>query len=218
MSLCEPYRRGADPEVSTRGLRQATPGRVLFFAVLDPRWGIGGLRRAEAALSDPQCVGIKIHPSFHEIAADDEAYAPVYELAERTRAPILTHSWDISPTNPVQHLSFPERFRCHLAAHPSVTLVLGHAGGRPGAMKAVVGLCRDYPNVCVDLAGDYYDNGLVECLVDRIGAERVVFGSDLNWIDPRANLAPVLAAAIPDEDVLRILRTNALRVYGRAST
>ena len=46
-------------------------------------------------------------------------------------------------------------------------------------------LCSTPPNV--DLAGDYYDNGLVEFLVHHVGADRVIFGSDVNWIDPRAN-------------------------------
>ncbi len=80
-------------------------------------------------------------------------------------------------------------------------------------MEAVVALCREFSGVCVDLAGDYYDNGLIECLVARLGAERVLLGSDVNWIDVRANLAPVLAAAISDCDVAAIIRHNALRVY-----
>ena len=49
-------------------------------------------------------------------------------------------------------------------------------------------------------------------------AERVLFGSDMNWIDARANLAPVLAAHISDEVVLQILRTNAMAMYRRRTT
>lgn len=217
-----PFEAIADGERSARekarAFRASAPGRFFYFEVFRPEGTAAQMERLEAALEDPGCVGMKIHPSMHEVEADDEAYAPVYELAERRGVPILTHSWDVSETNPVQYMSHPERFRRHLREHPRVRLVLGHAGGRPGAMEAVTGLCRDYPELRVDLAGDYYDNGLVELLVDRVGADRVIFGSDVNWIDPRANLGPILAGDLPDETVLAILRGNALATYRKAET
>jgi predicted TIM-barrel fold metal-dependent hydrolase len=218
MVVC-PYEALTDSAVTsaeqTRALRAVADGRVRYLEVFDPR-PPDGLLRVATALRDPECAGIKIHPSLHETPADDDRYAPLFGLAEESAATVLTHSWDISPTNPVQHLSHPDRFRRHLSGHPGVTLILGHAGGRPGAIESAIALCTEFPRVCVDLAGDYYDNGLVELLVDRLGAARVIFGSDLNWIDPRANLAPVLAAQLPDTDMYAILRGNALRVYRRA--
>lgn len=203
----------AAPGPLTMGLRQAAGGRVGYFEVFHPQAGPGHLTRIAASLADPDCVGVKLHPPFHGVSADDIRYEPVYALAERLNVPLLTHSWDISPTNPVQELSHPERFRAHLRRHPRTRLVLGHAGGRPGALEAVVGLCRDFAGVAVDLAGDYFDSGLVECLVARLGPDRVLYGSDMNWMDPRANLAPVLAADISDEDALAVLRGNAARMY-----
>ena len=95
--------------------------------------------------------------------------------------------------------------------------MLGHAGGRPSTIDSVADLCARYPGVCVDIAGDYFDSGLVEMLCARIGPDRVLFASDVNWIDPRANLAAVLASRLPDEDALRVLRTNALRVFERSA-
>ena len=170
------------------------------------------------ALADPTCAGIKIHPSMHGVAADDPAYVPVYELAAAHGAALLTHSWEASATNPVQHLSCPERFAPHLARSPETRLVLGHAGGRPATLGAVVDLCGRYSGVKVDLAGDYHDSGLVEVLVARLGASRVLFGSDLNWVDSRANLAAVLAADLPDEVVLQVLHGNALETYRRGGS
>ncbi len=202
------------PKEYSRSLRTAGAGRISYYVVFFPNQGLEHLARIEAFLDDPECAGIKIHPSWHEVEGDDEAYGALYELAERRGATILTHSWDTSPTNPVQYMSHPNRFRPHLAAHPGVKFVLAHAGGRPGSAQAVVRLCAQFPQVDVDIAGDYYDNGLIEFLVDKIGESRVLFGSDMNWIDPRANLAPVLAADLSDEVVLKILRENALRTFG----
>jgi predicted TIM-barrel fold metal-dependent hydrolase len=219
MVVC-PYEALTDPAVTsaerTRPLRAGAGGRARYLQVFDPRHP-DSLSRVAAALPDVECAGIKIHPSFHETPADDVRYAPLFGLADETGAPVLTHSWDISSTNPVQHLSHPDRFRCHLVDHPGVTLILGHAGGRPGAMESVLALCAEFPRIHVDLAGDYYDDGLVELLVARLGAGRVIFGSDLNWIDPSANLAPVLASGLSDSEAHDILCENALRVYWRGA-
>jgi len=214
--LC-PYEAIVNVEKSARELAEvfvkSAPGRFSYLEVFHPGQSSEHCQRLERALSEPGCVGIKIHPSLHEVEADDEAYAPAYEIAARHGVPLLTHSWDVSATNPVQYMSHPARFRRHLRNHPNVQLVLGHAGGRPGAMEAVVKLCREFPRVMVDLAGDYYDIGMIEHLVDHAGADRVIFASDMNWIDPRCNLGPVLAAQLPDETLLQILRTNALTAY-----
>jgi len=209
------YETATSAQELVADFRSAAPERFFFFEAFDPRLGEQQMQRLHTSLDDPGCIGIKIHPSVHEVEADADAYAPVYELAATRGVPILTHSWDISPPNPVQYLSHPDRFRRHLQRCPEVRLILGHAGGRPGSMEAVVGLCREFPHLAVDLSGDYYDSGLIEFLVEHIGADRVLFGSDMNWIDPRANLAPVLAADISDQVVLQILRTNAMRVYRR---
>lgn len=206
-----------DPRAQVAELLAAAPGRFGYFEVFRPGGGAGMLARIERNLADPACAGTKLHPSMHGVPADDDAYAPAFALAERTGAALLTHSWEASSTNPTQHLSLPARFERHLRAHPGVRLVLGHAGGRPSTMDSVAELGARYPGVHVDLAGDYYDTGLVETLCARLGAERVLFASDVNWIDPRANLAPVLAARISDADALRVLRSNALAVYRRSS-
>ncbi len=207
------------PRPPLEKLIAAAPDRFRYFEAFHPQGGADHLARIEASLKDPFCIGIKIHPSSHKVEADAPSYAPVYALAEARNATIMTHSWDVSPTNPVQYMSHPDRFRPHLARHPRTRLVLGHAGGRPGSLESLVALCREFPGVSVDLAGDYYDAGLIECLADRVGADRVLFASDINWIDARANMAPVLASRLPDADVGRMLRGNALRIYpagGRA--
>jgi len=195
-------------------LREHAPGRFRYMEVFDPNHGEERLRMIEASLRDPGCAGIKIHPSFHKTAADEDAYGPVYEMASRHNKPILTHSWEMSAHNPVQELSHPRRFHRHLQRYPRTRLVLGHAGGRPSTFDDVVRLCRDYTRVAVDVAGDYFDSGLIEALISEIGSQKVLFASDVDWIDPRCMLAAVLGSSLSDPDALMLLRDNALRVYG----
>lgn len=65
----------------------------------------------------------------------------------------------------------------------------------------------------VDVSGDYFDNGMIDCLAGRIGVGRIMFGSDADWVDPRCNLGPIFASGLPDEDALKILCYNARRVF-----
>jgi predicted TIM-barrel fold metal-dependent hydrolase len=194
-------------------LMQAAPGRFRYYVVFDPRIGSDHARAVEESLKDPLCVGIKIHPMMHATPADDDSYAEAYRLSLSAGKPILTHSWEISSYNPAQYLAHPDRFIRRLEKFPQARLILGHAGGRPSAFDSVKDICRKYPNVMVDIAGDYFDSGVVDALVSALGADRVLFASDVDWIDPRSNLGPVLGSDLGDDDAMKVLRTNALKFF-----
>jgi uncharacterized protein len=188
-------------------------GRVLSYAVFDPRQA-GSLEMVRRALRDRETfAGIKIHPSQHGLPADDDRYREVWQLAAREDVPILTHSWEISDYNPTQRLSFPPRFERFVKDFPKVTLILGHAGGRYHGHVAAAALAREHASVWLDLSGDCYALGLVEYLVEQAGADRILFGTDLNWIDPRTHIGRVLDAEIPAADKEKILRSNAQRLF-----
>ena len=198
-------------------LLQYAPDRIRYLTVFHPSMNESECARVAAELTDPFCVGLKIHPVFHRLEAEDPSFEKAYRLAIEAGKPIVTHSWEISDYNPDQQLAHPDRFRKHLAAHPEVRLVLGHAGGRPSTIETVANLCREFPKTMVDISGDYFDNGMIDCLTARLGAERIMFGSDADWIDRRCNLGPIFASGLADDDILKILRGNARRVFLRKS-
>jgi predicted TIM-barrel fold metal-dependent hydrolase len=92
-------------------------------------------------------------------------------------------------------------------------LVLAHAGGRGDGRAEAVRLAREHPQVYLDLAGDIFCHRLVETLSAELPPNKLLFGSDFPWLDPRANLSRVLLAEIPDEAKRRILRDNAWEAY-----
>jgi predicted TIM-barrel fold metal-dependent hydrolase len=101
-----------------------------------------------------------------------------------------------------------------------------------GDTDRILGLCREYPNACFMTghtsphaypAIKEVDNLYVgscpllgfrqtEAVVDDIGADRLLFGSDLSWAPIGWGLGPVLCAQIPAEDKRRILGGNTLRL------
>ena len=193
---------------------ERSQGRIHYLGVFDPRCAQTCVTACREASAWPGFAGLKIHPSMHGVAADDEAYAPAWRLAAELGRPILTHTWSISGHNPVQYLSTPARFERWVKQFPSVRLVVGHVGGRGGGRSEAVRLARDYPNVYVDFAGDIFCYRLIEDLVAQVPVDKILFGSDFPWLDPRAHLTRVLLAEIPAEAKAKILGENARKVYG----
>ena len=69
-------------------------------------------------------------------------------------------------------------------------------------------------NVYLDVCGSQLFYGMLERMVREVGASRVLFGTDLPFIDPRYQLGRVLFARVPDSRKRKILGTNAARLFG----
>ena len=190
-------------------------GRVYYLGVFNPGRSEACIAALEGAKDWPGFVGLKIHPSFHNVPAGDQSYTPAWRFAAENDVPILTHSWSVSSCNPKQRLSTPEQFEDFVKAFPSVRLVLAHAGGRGTGRIDTVRMANEHLNVYLDIAGDIFDYALMESLVATVPAERILFGSDYPWLDVRSRLSHVLLADISTSDKTKILCENARRVYTR---
>jgi predicted TIM-barrel fold metal-dependent hydrolase len=198
---------------TVRNVYRRTNNRIHFLGVFDPRKSEPCFKVLNEALVWPGFCGIKIHPSFHGVPADDPSYEPIWQFARANDLALMTHSWSLSDYNPAQALSTPDLFEPYIKKYPQVRFVLAHLGGRGSGRKKVVQLIHEYENVYTDLAGDIFDLRLIESLIDAIPDNRILFGSDFPWLDPRSNLARVFLADIANTSKEKILRTNAMHVY-----
>ena len=196
-----------------RDLFETSGRRVYYLGTFDPRRASACLDALKQAKDWPGLVGLKLHPSMHGVPADDPVYGQAWRFAAEHGLAIMSHSWSASSYNPVQILSTPERFEVHLREFPQVHFVLGHAGGRGSGRCQAVRMANEYPNVYLDFAGDIFDYRLLEKLVQSVPVEKILYGSDFPWMDPRSRLSHVLLADIEDSVKGKILRGNAIRVY-----
>lgn len=188
-------------------------GRLYTYVTYDARDSEGSIRYVRSRIDKRGVIGVKIHPSLNEISADDERFRPIWELAETEGVVILSHSWDISVRNPVQKLSYPSLFTKYLKEYKSVNLILGHGGGKLGGCLAAVEVCQEFPNVYVDLSGDCYTPERIEYIIKHIGEDRILFGSDCNWIDQRTQLGMLLTRNFKEKTYEKILFDNARRLF-----
>jgi predicted TIM-barrel fold metal-dependent hydrolase len=97
------------------------------------------------------------------------------------------------------------------ARQPRTTFIAAHAGlDWEMGIKALA----ESPNVLVDTCGFDPEMGYTEMAVHKLGAARVVYGSDATGRSFASQLAKVRGADISDEDKARILGGNMKRVLG----
>ena len=207
------YEGGQASLSKLREIYEQSEGRLPYLGVFDPRTADACLDALKQGADWPGFSGLKIHPSAHGYAADDPIYEAVWRLAADRDLPIMTHSWSVSSYNPVQRYSTPELFEDYARKFPQVKLVLGHAGGRGSGRIETVRMANEYANVYLDFAGDINCYHLIESLVESVPAEKILFGSDFPWFDPRTHISQVLLSDIDDQTKQMILSDNARAVY-----
>jgi predicted TIM-barrel fold metal-dependent hydrolase len=185
----------------------ATPG-LKQYVVIDPQcqetYG-----QAEELLAQPHCVGIKIHPEEHGYSIREHARA-IFEFAARHRTVVLTHSSE-------QH-SLASDFIPWANEFPEVRLILAHIGcGWDGNLTHQVRAIQQarHSNVYADTSSARsITPGLIEWAVREIGVDHVLFGSDTPLYLTAMQRARIDYADLADDDKRKILRDNAIRLFG----
>ncbi|MGH9469841.1 MAG: amidohydrolase family protein [Terriglobia bacterium] len=147
---------------------------------------------------------IKLHPDLHKYPVTGPGYRPVWDYADRTRAIVLVHTWESDPNcGPLLLAPIAREF-------PGARIILGHSGvtwrGYEQAMQAAEGT----PNTFLDISGSQSHRTILEVAVARVGSERILFGSDMPYLEAAGAMGRVLTARIPDAAKERILRANFL--------
>ena len=188
-------------------------GRLYYCGFYDPRRSREDLEVLAKVAGWEGFKGIKIHPSFNKVPADDRRYQAIWEFARDHDLPIVAHSWSASSYNPVQALSTPDKFEPFAAKYPAVRFVLAHSGGRGEGRREAVRMARQHPNVFMDFGGDIYCHRYFEDLEKAGVLGKTLFGTDYPWIDHRSHLTRVYLAGISAKAKLAVLRGTAQAVY-----
>lgn len=192
---------------STKALVHAYPDRVKGYFVYNPNHADRYLPLIGEALSDPGFIGYKVLPNYHNTALDSEAYEPMLAYAEEHRLVVLSHTWGVLPHNS------PREVANVMARHPHLIFIMGHSA--PGECEAAIALAKKYEGLYLDLCDIHRHSGIVARMVNSVGSEKVLFGTDLPWYDPIYAIGSVLCAHIGDADRENIFYKNAESILQR---
>lgn len=188
------------------------PHRFHFFAWIDPR------RSAETVAflerQAPRIEGLKAHPSLVRRRIDDPAWKPFLEYAERRRLPVIVHCG--------RWLEMSSWRYCLTAAerHPRAAIILAHLGGDDVVLQDQCSRemeVRMLPNAYLGTESirEYYS---LRAALDRLGPEKILFGSDYPLTWPAAGLAVVEGAQVSEEERRLVRGENLERLLRRRDT
>jgi len=183
------------------------PDRMRGFCFLNPG-NPPDLLEEEAVrcLSRSEFIGIKLEISTNVRSLKLD---PLMKILERFDVPLLQHCWYKSvdrysgESDPSDVADLAKRF-------PRVKIIMAHlCGCRERGVEDIA----DCPNVWIDTSGGQPEAGFIEYAVRRIGARRLLYGSDAPYRDFGCQLAKVREAAISAADRELILWKNAEELF-----
>ena len=149
-------------------------------------------------------LGVKIHANGNRTVIDNPAYYPSYEIADALGMPVLIHTWSDGEVRLVQKLA--KEFK-------NANFIIAHSAMLVPYRNSCVEACKSADNIYVDTALSSSCEGTVEYIVDKVGADKVLYGSDLTFFDCRQTVGKIGLANISEEDKIKIYGLNAKRLF-----
>jgi len=198
----------------TRQTVQAAPDRLYGLCFVNPALtGTEVKAELDRCLAQPEFRGIKLEFDLH---CRDPKMSVVMEAAIQYNVPVLHHTWYIN----LWDYPNPERQKNRSESHdvawlarryPEARIVMAHMEG--SEFRGILDV-EDCPNVWIDTSGAQPFTGCLEYAVSRIGADRILYGSDLFGRSLHSQLGRIYGAKIPESARTKILGENAIKFYG----
>jgi predicted TIM-barrel fold metal-dependent hydrolase len=196
-------RRGND--VVAEFLR-ARPDRFHGFAFVTPHYPEEMVPELERAVDRLGFRGIKIYPPYFDRPVSDPVWEPVFAFANERELPVISHTWGRDAK------CCPSLFVPLAKRYPKASFIMGHAGGGEDGRRFAVEAVREVPNIYLEICSSARNPGAIEFLVAGVGADRVLYGSDIPLIEPRVHVGRVMTADLSVADRRKVLGENLARL------
>jgi len=160
---------------------------------------------------DQGMIGIKV---YNQYKIWDPVFYPIIEKSIKEKFPILVHAgfatspeeWDFEP-----NMSHAADFAYISRLYPEAMIIEGHIGGG-GDWEWAIKHLREAPNIYLDTAGSVVDEGMIDMAVRELGAERLLFATDMTM---ESNVAKIMAADLTDEQRNDIFGRNFQKILDK---
>ncbi|KUO70561.1 MAG: hypothetical protein APF77_22030 [Clostridia bacterium BRH_c25] len=161
--------------------------------------------------------GFKLNPHIWKIDFDDKRVINLLGYLSETGKPIIScsgiaipNSFRRLPKSVVKNMDTQEisKFIRVLKSIPSLKLIFGHSGLEQN--DELIEVMRQYPNTYADISTQPSQN--VRRMINSVGAERLMFGSDYPFFNQAFPMLSVLKATADETERTDIFSTNAKRL------
>jgi len=163
-------------------------------------------------LEHPRFLGVKLHPLLDGYLPADPSLDPIMELLGERGMPVLLHTG-----HPI--FSLPWSIEELAVKFPENGVVMGHMGhGNIVYINAAIDIAERRPNVYLESSGMPMHAKIREA-VERVGAGRVMYGSDAPFHHPSVELLKVRLSGLSGEMIDHVTDTTARGLFlrGRAA-
>lgn len=196
-------------EAANRFVGSLDPGQFIGFGSIHPG------RTAEenlASLRENGLRGVKVHPLFQDFSLDDRRLWDVLDALQGEFVAVF----HVGPEHRggENTRATPAMMRAIALNFPRLDIVACHFGGYQvldEALEYVVGLPVHLDTSWPPGIGTV-DRARIRSVIERHGADRIVFATDWPMADPPAEIEAIRSLGLPDEDVEAILGGNFARL------
>ena len=216
-------------------LAASTGWRLLYCAGVDPRHDHAHDIAIES-LDRPGCVGYKLYPAAGW-RLSDPSHRWIFDFALEHDRPLVIHTAPLGGDPLVTPYSRPSEIAPMMAAYPDIAWVFAHAGFEAWWLEAI-DIAAGWRRAYLDLSlwqrsadADYREfRRRVRLALERVGAHRLLFGSDIirgpgedpngaelqRWIEQFCGLGEAFDGEPPvmsDEQLQLSMATAAAELY-----
>jgi predicted TIM-barrel fold metal-dependent hydrolase len=152
--------------------------------------------------------GLEISPAVHGVALTDRRTLALVAVAAQFGHPVYIVCLGRAGAGVTDLVELARAF-------PGVTFVLGHCGF-VGIDLYALNTVRPEGNIVAETSGCY--TGVAAAAVARLGADRVLFGTDYPMQHPSVELAKLRALGLSDQDRDKVAWRNAYRLLGQEAS
>lgn len=206
-AIVQPFPGAPDPAEAhdvIASMAEDHPGRVFGMASLNPHQDKASYREEiRRCVEELGFVAVKLHPLGHAVMPGSDDARLVLETAGELDVPVMIH------TGPGFPFADPSAWIPAARELPDLRIILGHAGAAMFSHAAIVAaqLCDN-----ITLETSWCRPQDIKRAVKTLGAERVLFGSDMIFNIP-VELAKYQAAGLTDPERKAVFEDTARWVF-----
>ncbi len=174
------------------------PEHFIGYASFNPAYVKNWDEELEQWFKVKKFKGIKPYFPRTEIAYNDSLWSKLFEFGNKYKLFALLHPSD----------NFVEEVEEVSSIYPDLNFLLAHTGIGFEHAWSVAELAKSRKNVFLELTFTNVPDGLIEFLVNEVGSDKIIFGTDQPMRDPAPQLGWVVYSRVSIEDKKKILGLN----------
>jgi len=189
---------------------QRHPDRLIGFFRANP-YSPTAVKDFERAVKEYGFKGLKLHPISEGFPANHPVVFALLEKATELGVPCTIHSHQYGTagagSQPAIIAELAEQF-------PKLTIILAHMGMY--LYRDALYVAQHHPNIVLETSAQPWTHRIARLAVDRVGPERLIFGSDTPLHHPRVELLKMRSSDLEGSELDLALGGNILRILGMA--